>query len=272
MLTQRRPLVQGHRGSPYAAPENTVESFLEAAAEGADCVELDAQLTADGHVVVFHEESGDVSYFTDGSQCISQMTLEQVRNLQFKASALHCPAHRVHGSHIPTLEDVLLAIRDRTSMRVTVELKGAQVEIPTLDVVRRTGMLTRVNMSSFVHDRVIKAKQEEPSLSIALLFNHNSSPTPADFVTICQSAGASQADIRYDMLSPSHVADAHAKGIRIMAWFRSTEAMIQAGHADEERLFAGLTDLGVDVICTNFPGKLAAFLTQREAGTSARTP
>ncbi len=147
---------------------------------------------------MFHEESGDVSAFTYGSLSISQMTLDQVRNLKFKPSALHGPEHRVHGSHIPTLEDVLLALRDRTSMRVTVELKGAQVEIPALDVVRRTGMLARVNMSSFVHDRVIKAKQEEPSLSIALLFNHNSSPTPAHFATICQSAGASQADIRYD--------------------------------------------------------------------------
>ncbi len=265
MAAKLRPLVQGHRGSPYAAPENTIDSFLEAAAAGADCVELDVQLTSDGHVVVFHEESGDVSALTDGVQLISQMTLLQVRNLNFKASALHCPADRVDGCRIPTLEDVLLVIRDRTSMSVTVELKGAQVEIPALKIVRRTGMLERVNMSSFAHDRAIKVKQEEPSLSIALLFNANSAPTPLDFPAICQHAGASQADIRYDMISPGHVAAAHAKGIKVMAWFRSIDAMIQAGHADEDAFFPSLVDMGVDIICTNFPAKLAAFLSQRGA-------
>ena len=258
------PLVQGHRGSPYTAPENTIESFLEAAAAGADCVELDAQLTADGHVVVFHEESGDVSAYTDGSMLISHMSLDQVRSLRFAASALHCPADRVPGCRIPTLEDVLVAIRDRTCMSVTVELKAARVELPALDVVRRCGMLSRVNMSSFVHDRVIAAKLAEPSLSISLLFNANSAPTPSDFVTLCRAAGACQADIRYDMLSRAHVAQAHANGVKVMAWCRSPEAMIQAGHADEEQLFASLLDTGADVICTNFPAKLSAFLAAKK--------
>ena len=258
------PLVQGHRGSPYAAPENTIESFLEAAAAGADWVELDAQLTADGYVVVFHEESGDVSAYTDGSMLISQMSLDQVRSLSFSASALHCPADRVPGCRIPTLEDVLVAIRDRTCMGVTVELKAARVELPALDVVRKCGMLGRVNMSSFVHDRVIAAKLAEPSLKISLLFNANSAPTPSDFVAVCRAAGACQADIRYDMLSRAHIAQAHASGVKVMAWCRSPEAMIQAGHADEEQLFPSLLDTGADVICTNFPAKLCAFLAAKK--------
>jgi len=257
---RRRPLVQGHRGSPYKRPENTIESFLEAAAAGADCVELDVQLTADGHVVVFHEESGDVSGSTDGTQTISHMTLHQVRALNFKASALHCPARLVHGCRIPTLEDVLSTLRDQTSMRVTVELKVADVELPALDVVRKTGMMSRVNMSSFVHDRVIRAKQAEPSINIALLFNANSAPTPTDFAAICLRAGAAQADIRYDMISPPMVAQAHAHGIRVMVWFRSVEAMIAAGHAEEELLFPSLIEMGVDVICTNSPEKLSLLL------------
>jgi glycerophosphoryl diester phosphodiesterase len=263
MSGQRRPLIQGHRGSPYAAPENTVDSFLAAAAAGADCVELDAQLTADGHVVVFHEESGDVSAYTDGSLVISQMTLEQVQSLAFKASALHCPPDRVPGCRIPTLEQVLEAIRDKTSMRVTVELKSANVEIAALDVVRRSGMLERVNVSSFHHDRVVKAKQMEPSIDAALLFNADSAPTPPNFPDICIAAGATQADIRYDMLTAGHVASAHEKGIRVMAWFRSVEAMMHAGHSDEEKWYAAFVDMGVDVICTNYPEKLFAFLAQR---------
>ena len=271
MSAVRSPLVQGHRGSPYAAPENTIASFLAAAAAGADAVELDAQLTADNHVVVFHEESGDVSAYTDGTLKISNMTLAQVQRLAFKASALHCPADSVPGCRIPTLEDVLVAIRDGTSMTVTVELKGAHVELPALDVIRRSGMLGRVNVSSFVHDRVAKAKQAEPLISAALLFNADSAPTPHDFPAICLSAGATQADIRYDMLTPGLVTSAHAHGVRIMVWFRSVEAMIQAGHQDEEQWYASFADMGVDVICTNYPEKLRAFLSQRAAPSPCAT-
>jgi glycerophosphoryl diester phosphodiesterase len=270
MSGRRRPLIQGHRGSPYAAPENTVDSFLAAAAAGADCVELDAQLTADGHVVVFHDESGDVSAYTDGSMKIHEMTLAQIQSLAFKASALHCPADCVPGCRIPTLEEVLVTIRDKTSMQVTVELKSAHVELPALDVVKRTGMLARVNVSSFHHHRVIKAKQAEPSLSAALLFNADSAPTPPDFPAICLAAGAAQADIRYDLLTRSHVASAHAQGVRVMAWFRSVEAMINAGHADEEKWYPEFVDMGVDVICTNYPEKLAALLARADVdGTMA---
>jgi hypothetical protein len=57
---------------------------------------------------------------------------------------------------------------------------------------------------------------------------------------------------------------AHASGVKVMAWCRSPEAMIQAGHADEEQLFPSLLDTGADVICTNFPAKLCAFLAAKK--------
>lgn len=51
------PLVIAHRGARAYAPENTLEAFEKAARLGADMVELDVQLTADGQVVVVHDET-----------------------------------------------------------------------------------------------------------------------------------------------------------------------------------------------------------------------
>ena len=188
------------------------------------------------------------------------MTLQEIRALKFNAAALHCPAQAVDGCRIPTLEEVLTTLRDETTMHVTIELKVANVELPALQIVTQTRMLSRVNMSSFVHERVIKVKQAEPRISIALLFNPNSSPTPPDFTTLCIAAAATQAHMRYDMITPQLVSQAHASGIRVMVWFRSVEAMIAAGLEHEERLFPALVAMGVDVICTNSPEKLAALL------------
>jgi len=48
------PVVFGHRGDLVHAPENTLPSFQQAFQKGADGVELDVSLTADGRVVVIH--------------------------------------------------------------------------------------------------------------------------------------------------------------------------------------------------------------------------
>lgn len=53
--TSGKPLVIAHRGASAAAPENSLEAFRLAAVLGADWIELDAHLSADGQVVVTHD-------------------------------------------------------------------------------------------------------------------------------------------------------------------------------------------------------------------------
>ena len=48
--------IYAHRGAAAYAPENTMSSFMMANQMKADGIELDVQLTADGKVVVIHEE------------------------------------------------------------------------------------------------------------------------------------------------------------------------------------------------------------------------
>ncbi|WP_331460663.1 glycerophosphodiester phosphodiesterase [Arthrobacter sp. zg-Y750] len=52
------PLVVGHRGNSGSAPENTAASFARARAAGADMIETDVRLTADGELFLFHDETG----------------------------------------------------------------------------------------------------------------------------------------------------------------------------------------------------------------------
>jgi len=51
----KRPLVLAHRGARRRAPENTLEAFVVARAQGADGVELDVRRTRDGALVVHHD-------------------------------------------------------------------------------------------------------------------------------------------------------------------------------------------------------------------------
>ena len=51
--------IYGHRGAAGEAPENTLAGFLHAIEYGTQYVELDVQLSADGHLVVIHDSRVD---------------------------------------------------------------------------------------------------------------------------------------------------------------------------------------------------------------------
>src|SRR5436190_20563712 len=75
----RKPLVIAHRGASGFAPENTLAAFKFALALGADGVELDVQLSADGHPVVIHDSR--VNRTTNGTGAVSRLTLDQLQSL-----------------------------------------------------------------------------------------------------------------------------------------------------------------------------------------------
>lgn len=61
-----------HRGYSSLYPENTMRSFREAVATGADGIELDVQLSSDGELVIYHDY--DISANTDHKGKISEYT------------------------------------------------------------------------------------------------------------------------------------------------------------------------------------------------------
>lgn len=95
-----RPILLAHRGDLTHAPENTLPAFSQAVQKGADGVELDAKLTADGHVIVIHDATVDRT--TNGSGKVSSFTLEEIRRLD--AGAWFDP--KFAGTQVPLLEEV----------------------------------------------------------------------------------------------------------------------------------------------------------------------
>lgn len=95
------PKLVGHRGACEVTPENTMASFQRAYQDGADIVEMDVRLTADGHVVVIHDEAVDRT--TDGTGFVSKMTLNALKKLDAGAWF----AELFVGERIPSLDEVL---------------------------------------------------------------------------------------------------------------------------------------------------------------------
>ena len=89
----QRPFIIGHRGASAEAPENTLVAFLLAQAQGADGIEFDVQLSADGCPVVIHD--GNLARTTNGRGQVQDFTVAALQKLDAG-----------HGQPIPTLDEV----------------------------------------------------------------------------------------------------------------------------------------------------------------------
>lgn len=146
------PLVLGHRGAPLNAPENTLRSFALAMEQGADGVELDVQRAADGVPVVIHD--GTLERTTTASGAVADHAW----------SALQ----RMTEAQLPSLEQAA-AWAASAGAWLNVEIKARDVERATLDVLRRTGGLQRVVISSFHADVVERVGHLAPEVHRFLL-------------------------------------------------------------------------------------------------------
>ena len=77
----RRPLVVAHRGASSDAPEHTLGAYLRAIEDGADGLEADVRLTADGHLVCVHDRKVDRT--SSGSGVLSTLELADLESLDF---------------------------------------------------------------------------------------------------------------------------------------------------------------------------------------------
>jgi len=107
-----RPYVLGHRGARRRAPENSLAAFDLAMDEGADGIELDVRLDADGDVIVLHDQ--DLSRVTSGRDT---RRAEDLHRMDLAGTDLG------GGEPVPLLSDVLVWARGRRA-RVNVELKA----------------------------------------------------------------------------------------------------------------------------------------------------
>jgi glycerophosphoryl diester phosphodiesterase len=237
-------LVVAHRGASALEPENTLASFESALRAGADVVELDVRLTADGVPVVLHDP--DVAATTDGTGYIHELTIGQVKDLD---------ASRGRGprQEIPTLVQALDLLADHRAA-VNLEIKNLPGE-PAFDspresileaavaAVRASRFPAAVLVSSFNWLAIERCRDLAPELRTGFL-----TIAPVD-------AWASLVYVQHhghDFVLPQtpalaaagegFVREAHAAGVRVGTWV-----------ADDEDLLATLFGWGVDAVASNDP-------------------
>ncbi len=142
----KKPLIIAHRGASAFAPENTLAAFRLAVELGADGIELDAKLSADGEVMVIHDQTVDRT--TGGHGAVRELSLAQLKQLD----GGHFKDVQYTGEPIPTLDEVFTEVGPRTLINVELTNYVSPLDaLPDLvaDLVIHHGLQDHVFFSSF---------------------------------------------------------------------------------------------------------------------------
>lgn len=167
MLTEiPKPAIIAHRGASAYAPENTLAAFKVALQQSADAIELDAKLSADGVVVVIHDQSVDRT--TPHTGRVRDLRLSDLRKLD---AGSHFDI-AFQGEMIPTLEEVFKAVGQLTLINVELTNYASLTDdLPdrVADLVRQYRLQQRVLFSSFNPIALARIHHQIPEAPVGLL-------------------------------------------------------------------------------------------------------
>ena len=229
------PLVIAHRGASLHAPENTLAAFRLAAELGADAIELDAMLTADGNVVVHHDRT--LERTTDGVGRLTDCTLEELRRLD-AGSYFN---DEFVGEQIPTLQEVLQLVGER--ILINIELSNYASPLNALPeraskIVREFQLESRILFSSFNPIALVRASRLVEEVPLGLLVM----PTQPSWLRWLFGWIASHSAYHphWQIVDQQTVSRHHMAGRRVHVWTVN----------DPERI-TSLVNLGVDGVITD---------------------
>lgn len=247
-----------HRGYSSRAPENTFFAFDLALQEGFDNFELDAQITKDGQLVVFHDQT--VDRVTNGSGEVSDHTLEEIQALDpaayFEGEG---DLPDFSGAYIPTLDEFLGRYAGRAHPHL--ELKSREAELPTMvaDALKRHGWLDvadsgtfdapGLTVSSFWADQLYRSKLRLPNVRHGWLVNEVTEETVAAAIKL----GFDSVYPRAGTATSETVSHAYDRGLSVRGW--------GVGNDDD---LARIRRSGAAGTTVNWPGEAKAFLETME--------
>ena len=252
------PIAFAHRGGRLRWPENTLLAFRKSAELGYRCFETDLHLSADGVLMVFHDDTLDRT--TEGSGAINDYTAAELGTFDagFRFGSNQGWPYRGQGITIPTLEEVVMAFPDAS---FTLELKQAGLEDPLVRFIEKHDLWDRVMVGGYEDawmkevrrvsgGRVASSSPRHETLLFWLFSRVGIRfPIEADALQVPVTHG------NLTVVDRRFVRAAHKAGKQVHAWT-----------VNEAPEMHRLLDLGVDGLMTDVPDVLLDVLAERGSG------
>ncbi|MGQ0383794.1 MAG: glycerophosphodiester phosphodiesterase [Gammaproteobacteria bacterium] len=251
-----RILVFAHRGFGNHAPDNSLAGARIAVQQGLDGVDVDAQLTRDAEIVIFHDVS--LERFTHGQGRVDAKSLEELRAYDLAEKY----GHGFKDARIASFEDFVAELTPDALLMVELKVPGfadTGIERRAIDIIARHQAFDRVYLSSFNPVVLWRLERLEPRIRTVFAFMDTgwdpkrvAETRPEDRVTlpwylrndvtrraIRNLVGPDALSIRHDV-DEDTIEALLAKGYPVFLWPVNEEAEIR--RALSRRPFAVISD------------------------------
>jgi glycerophosphoryl diester phosphodiesterase len=257
---ERAPLVIAHRGSSATVAEHTLAAYRLAIDEGADALECDVRLSADGEMVCLHDRTLERTGGSTG--IVSTMTLAELRAVDWGAwkHGTDPERHPDDGALVTLRELIELAIGAGREIGLAIETKhpsraGGRVEHAVAELLQAYGLCGArrpgdvwARMMSFSSMAVRRMASLCPELPLVLLVSAQQ-PLPMRATRLVAGAGTAGLDLALVREQPEIVQERHDAGNDVWVWT-----------VDEEEDIRLCRQLGVNAIISNRPAAVLDLL------------
>ncbi len=229
-----------HRGASGQYPENSRLAFIKAIEAGADMIEIDCQLTRDGHVVVFHDEQLRRTAGAGGP--LRSKTLEQLKKLDIG----RWRKKSFRGERILTLEEALEVMAGKVDLCLEIKnypksLPG--IELKILFILSHYDYLDRTIVSSFDYRCLSRVRELAPEIAIGLILG---SAVKQDPIEAARQLAATSLHVQKNLATREFLAAAWEEGLDVHVWT-----------VNELRDMDAFVSMGVQGVISDFPDRLA---------------
>lgn len=222
-----------HRGAPYHAPGNSRRALAAAAELGVDLVEVDVHATADGHLVLWHDDAVPAE---EGDLPIAASPLAMLRRVDLG-----------QGERISTLAEGMDVVRGRAALLI--DLKAAHLASRIVATARHVAF-GPVVVCGHYWESLREVKRLAPDFGVSLTLDRRWQQRYGRDGLAAIDTDAVTTDWR--ILTPTLIAHFHARGLAVLAWT-----------VDEPARMRQLLALGVDGLTSNRPDLLVALPAAR---------
>ena len=265
-MTHTKPLIVAHRGASAVAPENTLEAFRTAIDGGAEGIEFDVRLGADGVPVVFHDETLD--RIAGRHQLISSFTSDELKNVDagswFNRAFPERARIEFTSERIPTMAETLDLLSGFQG-RIYIELKFDEGERNRLaesvtELLKNSPLLPNIVVKSFKLSTIPHVKRLLPGVSTAALFEPsimNMLRKKKYIVDIAKEFGADELSLHYSLATKLLMKKAETENLPVTVWT-----------VDRPRWIKKAKKLGLFAIITNNPSRMLALKNEINSSAS----
>ena len=235
-------VIYAHRGASEYYPENTMSSFLAGVEMGANGIETDVQISKDGVLMIFHDDTmkektgfeGAISDYTYAELCEAR-----VKNAKYSRE-----------DRLVTFEEFLRSFAS-LDLTLAIELKVRKIAAPVIEMLKKYGAYGKSVVTSFDYEALREAREYDSDIKLGWLYVHHNEKTLEKLRAIKATQGCPKAC----EIKPEHLEELYSNGFECRAWGIS-----------DEKIMKSAVDMGVNAGMTvNFPDKLVKYMKEINA-------